>query len=246
MIRIVLLSILAILLGCHSKPTPPASLAHAVALEAGIRDWADKQALGADIHVDWAARPAFDARLTAEIPGQRVRMQLADNAILVFDGQSSWLSPASAANDDIDFALRFWPYLVELSLRIKDAGGEIGPTESLKMSQMDYVSARIVLPPQSRRYMQWVRLFADPKTNRLLAIAFQPTAGASLDEPVPGPRAITFYDFKQIEGVWYPTQWRIWKYNPTEGLFGRPVGSVRVYNLEFVTPRKGAFDRPPG
>jgi hypothetical protein len=58
------------------------------------------------------------------------------------------------------------------------------------------------------------------------------------------PRAITFYNFENLEGVRMATEWKFWRWNAEVGIYDKPVGSGRVYNLEFIAPKAGAFDRP--
>jgi hypothetical protein len=73
---------------------------------------------------------------------------------------------------------------------------------------------------------------------------YQPPAGAAGSDAASNSLAITFYDFKVVEGVRLAQIWRFWRWSSKEGIYGKPIGEARVYNLDFVVPKAGAFTRP--
>lgn len=234
-------------LGCHSKSIQPTTLAEQISHANNASDWRLQRALTGDIHADFESQPSFDARFTYEISSGRVRMLLPDDTVLVFDGQTAWVSPTSSAVKNARLILTSWPNFIAVPFKLGDADVQVGPTESRTLAGQTYDTARLTLPPgQSDSANDWYIVYADPKTHRVHAMAYLFTHGRKLDDIDNNPHAITYYDFKEFSGIVIPTSWRFWQWNPTEGIFGKPIGSGRIYNLEFVTPKANAFVKPTG
>src|SRR3954453_21763186 len=91
-------AILALLVGgcggCRHHAEP--ELVEKLFINIGRENWALEPAMGLDIHIETVGRPNFDARITQDVKSNRVRMQLADDTILVFDGSAAWVSPPTA------------------------------------------------------------------------------------------------------------------------------------------------------
>jgi hypothetical protein len=232
-------------LGCHSKPVQHATLAEQISHAHDASDWRLQRALTGDIHAEFESEASFDAKFTYEISSGRVRMLLPDDTVLVFDGQTAWVSPASSPVKNARSILKTWPNFIAVPFKLGDVGVQVGPTESRTFAGQKYDTARVTLPPrQADSPDDWYIVYADPQTHRVHALAYLFTHGRKLDDPNNSPHAVTYYDFKEFGGIVIPTVWRFWQWNPSEGIYGKPIGSGRLYNLEFVTPKANAFVKP--
>jgi hypothetical protein len=228
-----LLLIVTSLIGCHSKPAPR-PLQERLADAHGEDSYRRQTSLGADIHVEMDDGKVFDARITYDLKAGRCRMQLADNTILVWDGQRAWVSPPTAEPKDPKYHLTHWPFLITLPFHGKDPGTTFSGAEPMELAGAKYDTVKMTRPDGA-----WYRFFVDAESQWAKGLAYQ-------TKQMERPAAITFYDFDRWEGMTLPREWKFWQWNPEVGLFGKPLGRARVYNIEFVTPKKDAFTPPPG
>ena len=243
--RIAFLLICCIAMGCARTPKPTPPLWEQISEAHDSEAFRKHTALSGDIHIDFVGRPAFDARFIYEIKTGRTRMQLADDTILVFDGHDAWVAPASSTFTDARFALRTWTHFIMLPFKLDDKSIRWEPTETRALAGRQYDSARISFPSGSVDAPDdWYILYADKVTHRLNGVAYIVSYGRSVQEAADHPQAITFYDFKNTDGSEIPLAWRFWQWNKEEGIFGQPLGSARIYNLDFMTPKTNAFARP--
>jgi hypothetical protein len=243
--RIAVVALLTVMLGCARTPKPTPPLWQQISEAHDVDSWRKHTALSGDIHIEFVGRPAFDARFIYDIKTGRVRMQLADDTILVFDGTNAWVSPASSTYKDARFALRTWTHFIALPFKLDDKSIQWSPRETKTLAGREYDSARITFAANSVDAADdWFILYADKTTHRIDAVAYIVSYGRSAQEAAEHPQAITFYDFKNIDGSEISLTWRFWQWNKDEGIFGQPIGSARIYNLDFTTPKSNAFARP--
>ena len=231
------------LAGCHSQPATR-TLLEKIDEVHGLAYWKDNPALGGDLHIEVEGRPPLDLRFTYDIKTGRTRMQLADDTILVWDGQKAWVSPASSPAQRARFTLRTWPFFVALPFMLRDGtiteerdrplGGENIPSFRLMRS------AAVSDTPED-----WHIVYADPQTHLLRGVTYITSFGRSKEEAEKNAHAITCYNYKNFDGVRIAQEWRLWNWNPQVGLAGMPVGTARIYNLEFISPKPNAFVKPP-
>lgn len=232
--RLPLLLLVALTLaGCHTKKAPP-PLQERLVDEHGEDSYRRQDALGADIHVAMEDGQVFDARITYDLRNGRCRMQLPDNSIRVWDGQRAWVSPPTAQPKDPKYHLTHWPFMITLPFHVRDPGTTVSPTEPMDLAGATYDTVKMTRPDGS-----WYRLYVDKDPAWLKAVAYQTPR---MDRPA----AVTYYDFSRWEGITLSREWKFWQWHPDSGIFGKPLGRARVYNVEFVIPRKDAFTPPAG
>lgn len=240
---------LTLLTACHSAPTPEKSLAREVSDAHGLWEWQNGGALAGDIHVEWQGLPNFDAQFVFETRTNRARMQLADDRILVFDGQTAWVCPASTDTAFAKLHLLTWPQLISMPFAL---GQVEQPPFRGQLRQLSSQSCETVqLPVPGPKYP--TTLYFDPQTHLLRGMVYpeqwaapQLASEPSASRTSPPPMiAVTFYRYEQFNGVTLPTQWRFWRWNETLGIHGHPIAWARLYNFEMTWPKKTAFVKPP-
>jgi hypothetical protein len=232
--------------GCHTAPKSTPTPIEALGKAHGLESLRSSDALSGDLHIV-LEKQRFDARFTADLRSDRFRMQLADDTIIVYDGKDIWISPAASTLKDARFISRNWLSFVMIPFKVAAGSANVGPFEKQTLAGHEYDAAKVTFNPTQRDWPDdWFRIFIDPKTHYLSAMAFVLTYGKTVDEANLYPKAVTFYDYKNQDGVFFPTTWRFWTYHAKEGLFGPPIGEGRLYNLEFAKPKSTTYTPPPG
>jgi hypothetical protein len=242
-----LLAMLAVgLAGCHSTPAAK-PLDVRIADAHGWDRYNELDSLAGDIHVAFKDGSQFDARFIHEMKSGRTRMQLADESVLVFDGQSVWVWPANSPVKDPGYNLTTWPFLVTLPMRLHSAGSTLSQPTTRSWAGTEYNSLTLSFGSGTGdRSNDWFVLYADKESHLLKAVGYVITRGRSPAVTEKDAVGLTMYNFKQREKVLFAEDWKIWRYNRDEGFFGLPIGEARVYNIEFYKPKASTFAPPEG
>ena len=234
------------LAGCHSV-TAVKPLDVRIYDAHGWDKYNEGQALAGDIHIAFKDGSQFDARFVHEMKSGRTRMQLADESVLVFDGQSTWVWPANSTVKDPRYNLTTWPFLVTLPMRLHSAGATLSEPTTRKWAGMDYDTLTLSFSPNAGdRSNDWFVVYADKESHLVKAVGYVITSGRSLIVAEKETVGLTLYNFKQHGKVLFAEDWKIWRYNKEEGFFGLPLGDARVYNLEFYEAGAKTFAPPEG
>jgi hypothetical protein len=241
------------LTGCASTKKAPPPFGLRVAQAHGYSDWQGKKdALKADVHLTiFGETPGqnrfFDADFTYECSTGRTRMHLADNTVIVFDGKKTWVSPADAKVQKPRFIVKTWPFMVAAPLRLMEPGITHGEVEMRPLGGQQCPTMKLSFAPGADHGdADWCIAYADPKTYKLLALTYALPAGKGVDGFSEDTLAVTFYEPRQVDGIVFGTEWRIWKWNKEFGFYDKPIAEGRVYNIEFLYPKKNQFTAPPG
>lgn len=251
--RWILAGAITVAAGCASAKKEPPSFGQRIAKAHGYTWWKGKHdALAADVHLTILDENPdlnrfFDAHFTYDCSTGKTRMQLADNTIIVWDGQKAWVSPATSKVQKAKFMVRTWPFMVAAPVRLNEPTLIAGPVEKRPFAGQQCPTAKLTFAPGADHGAEdWCIAYADPKTYRLLSLAYALKGGKGVDGFSDDALAVTYYGVRMADGVTFSTEWRIWKWNKDVGIYGKPIAEGRVYNIEFVYPKKTDFDRPEG
>jgi hypothetical protein len=240
----VALVFMAMLAGCQSRQAGPRPLAQRIEEAHGIGAWEHRRALVGDMHIQIDDRPALDMRFIYDINTGRTRMQLADDTILVWDGQQAWVSPPSSQTRQARHTLRVWPHLVVLPFMLHQAGTTIDDERDRALGGEQVPSFRLTPGRGPLDAPSAYIIYADPQTNLIRGVACISPDGREPGQIDQNIRAVTYYKYRHIEGARIAQEWRLWDWNPQVGLVGMPIGWARIYNLDFGNPKPNAFVKP--
>ncbi|MEM6854550.1 MAG: hypothetical protein AAF593_09095 [Planctomycetota bacterium] len=182
----------------------------------------------------------------------RVRLELEGGIIIVYDGQTAWLSPADAAvpGPPARFHVLTWPYFVAVPYKLDDPG-----TAHADAGAHPIRSADEVLPGTKITFGEgvgdtpddWYMAFADPDTGYLTALSYIVTYGVAAEEANKQASIVLYDDFVDVDGVPFATTWTFHYWTPGEGLVGEPKGNAKLSNIAFVDELPAdAFVKPEG
>ena len=236
------------LAGCEETPRPAtAKLAQRIAEAHGMKAWQAKRAVAAEITAYFGGQEMISGSMVYDHHQGRVRMETGAGAVLVFDGATAWVSPASATVPMARFQLLTWPYFLAAPFKLQDPGSHLAETEPLALDGRTHETARLTFDPGvGESPDDWYILYADPDTHRLAAMAYIVTYGATLEKAEEEPHSIVYHDFVVVDGVTLPARWTFHHWSAEQGPHGDPIGRVELANLRFVEPDDAAFARPAG
>lgn len=212
----------------------------------GKEAWERAGAVSADLSLSMGGNQVLAGRLLFTPQVGRSRLELADGTVAVFDGEGAWVSPAAADLPQARFHLLTWPYFLAAPFKLRDPGAHLEDLGTRPHDGVEHPAARLTFDPGvGDSPDDWYVVYRDPATGRLAAMAYVVTyGGRSAEEAAAEPHAITYHDFRQVDGATLPTTWRLWNWSEEEGIHGDPLGEVILADLAFVTPPPDAFARP--
>lgn len=212
----------------------------------GLAVWQSHEAIQANFALEFSGKPALTGTMLFDTSVSRVRMELVDGTLLVFDGQSAWISPAESAMAQARFHLLTWPYFMAASMKLRDPGTHLTPLDPMPLHGQQLPAATLTFDSEiGDSPDDWYILYRDPMSQRLAAMAYIVTyGGVPAEEAEKEVHAITYDDFQVAEGVTLVTRWSFWMWNAQQGTHGQPMGQARLTNIKFTNPQPDAFKKP--
>jgi len=235
------------LMGCETTYqqafTQPIERAHAG------RAWRGQKAFESEIVVEFGGNVMLDGTLLMTTDMSKVRFDLRDRTVLVFDGQAAWVSPASSEQAMARFHLLTWPYFVAAPYKLADPGTYLQPRDDATLvidgDTATYNTAKLTFAEDvGDTPDDWYVIYRDMKSNRLTAMAYIVTYGTAKEVAEQEPHAVVYGRYRTVDGVPVPTEWKFYNWSEADGVTGDAIGVVRLVNPRFVVPRVGLFDKP--
>lgn len=232
--------------GCATAPAEPSGdLAAEVAEFHGVDAWRGKKAVRTKIHLVFGDKLNLKGELLYAPHANKVRLELEDGTLLVFDGERAWMKPEFPR---ARFHLLTWPYFLAAPFKLGDPG-----------TRLEEVGQHVLFPgtaPQRVAHLtfgvgigdtpdDWYDVYVSPE-GRLNALGYIVTYGKDMAAAEKAPHACVYDSFHEHEGVLLALSYRFYDWNREEGVTGGPIGLVDLMNLRYVTPKAGEFTKPPG
>lgn len=211
----------------------------------GGEAWDAQSAVAADIRVEFGGNLMIDGRMITDTPVGQTRFELADGTVLVFDGKDAFTAPADSKFQGTRFHVLTWPYFLAAPMKLDDPGAHLEALgkrpfrdgKSLDAARLTFGDGVGDSPDD------WYVVYRDDD-GQLAGMAYIVTFGKSAEEAEKEPHAITYHDYKKVDGVSLATRWTFWNWNEKDGLVGEPIGKVTLDNIQFVEPAADAFKGP--
>lgn len=210
--------------------------------------WRAHQAFAADMTLEFGGDTAFEGRLITAPDAAHTRTTRADDdAVLVFDGDTAWVSPAAAEWSDARFHALTWPYFLAAPHKLADPGTNLEPLGTKPLGDVEHETARLTFDAGvGDAPDDWYVVYRDPASDRVAAMAYIVTFDTPAEEAEQEPHAIVYRDYTDVDGVPIPTTWEFYNWNEEEGVHGDPIGRITVSDPRFVPADEGTFSAPEG
>lgn len=211
----------------------------------GYSTWRSKGAVQADIVVR-QGETVIEGVMTYDIRGKRSRLDLKNGAILVFDGEQAWVTPADAPFERARYHLQIWPFFFAAAFRMQEPGMVYSHYamrtlrgESLDSFMLSYEPGMGDWPDD------WYLCFAEPKSHELRSMVYITTyGGRTRQDAEEDIHAIVYESYNTVDKLILPVQCSLWKWNANRGIHGEQLGSVEFRKIRFVQLDAGLFAKP--
>lgn len=232
-------------LGCSSTSPFHRQFAQKVEAAHNADAWRAGDVLRTDITVAFSGGVPVDGTLYMETSGdERVRLELKDGSMLVWDGQDAWLSPADSTFEGGRFHVLTWSYFIALPYKLRDPGTRLTDDGTVTLEGRTLDSGYLAFGPDvGDSPDDWYRVLID-HTGMVHAAGYIVTFGKT-DDPAAMPSSIVIYeDHRPVAGVPLPHKWRFYHWSRDKGIDGEPKGHVTLANAAFVPMNEAWFNEP--
>ncbi len=222
--------------------------AYAASIDAahGGDAWRTHHAVRATIRVSLGENEVIHGTMLYEYRTGRVRMELVDNTVLVFDGEHAWVSPAEAPGPiGARFHLLTWPYFLAAPFKLRDPGAHLELMGEIPLDDQKCQGGRLTFDFEvGDTPDDWFIIYQSAETGRIAAMAYIVTYATLPREARRDPHAIRYLDEIEVDGVWFARRWVFRHWSGSKGLHDEAMGEARLSDIEFVKPDEDAFVKP--
>lgn len=202
-----------------------------------VEDFKDKEVIAFDIELFFGGNKRLDGTVYAKTNSTGVRIERADGATLVYDGEQVYKTPADADWQGARFDIFTWQYFFMAPFKFTDPGTNWEPMADATMDGETYACAKLTFEPGTGDAPDdWYIAYKDQETDRLQGLAYIVTfGGKEQEEAEVEPHGITYHDYETVDGVPIAKTWKFWLWTEEEGMkMDQTIGEATISNVRFV------------
>ncbi|MEM0914324.1 MAG: hypothetical protein AAGK09_06895 [Planctomycetota bacterium] len=207
-----------------------------------------QDAVKADFEVDFPGMVELSGTMWFTPAVGKTRLELDDGTVIVFDGQTCWVTPESAATPRARFHALTWPYFAALPNKLSEPGVHLESVGMLPAAGERMPALKMTFDGGvGDAPDDWYYVFSDEQ-GAVRAASYIVTFGKSDEEAAAAEdnaSIILYQGYQPVDGVPMSTDW-IFGYWDKESGMGLVKGSAGLSDVQFVSPPSGAFERPAG
>lgn len=213
----------------------------------GREAWLSRPALAAALEIDFGGNTILEGDITFTTDMSRSRIDTAAGPRVTWDGTTAWVSPGVAQLPMARFHVLTWPYFLLAPIKLRDPGSRLEPLGKRELRSGTYDAARLSFEAGvGDSPDDWYVVYANPETHRLHAMAYIVTFGTTVEKAEEAPHAIVYDELAEVEGALVPTRMRFYLWSEEDGIYGDPIGELRLAAPRFVAAGPETFEIPEG
>ncbi|MGB3179999.1 MAG: hypothetical protein WBB45_01320 [Cyclobacteriaceae bacterium] len=230
-----------------STKSAESSFAESIGIAHGDDTWNSHQAIQGDITVVFNGSERIKGNMIAETSVGRVRIELMDSTILVWDGNKAWVSPDTSSMQGARFHLKTWPYFLAAPMKLDDPGTVWQDMTDGELLGQNYTRRKLTFKSGTGDSPDdWYIIYKEPDTDKLKAMSYIVTYGNTVEKASEAPHVIVYDDYQEVDGTMLARSWKFYNWSEEKGIQGDSIGYVTVSNLSFTEVADSLFTEPTG
>lgn len=204
----------------------------------------EHEAIAFHIKLNFGGSNRLDADIRMTTNSEKVRLDRADGASLIYNGKEVYLSPSAANDAGARFDIFTWQYFFALPFKLTDPGTVWEDKGYRRLDGRKYETSKLTFISNTGDSPDdWYLIYKDPETSRLKAAAYIVTFSKEKEEAEKNPHLIVYSKYKMIEGVAFASKWKFYNWNEENGL-GKLLGEAEISNIHFFENKESLFKKP--
>ncbi len=223
------------------------SVAVSIAEAHGEKQWDALPGVQLDLELYFGGKKRIIGTMKMNPEASKSRIEDQSGAVIVFDGERAWITPAQNDFTKPRFEALTWPYFLAASFKLDDPGTRLQASGVKKIEDKMYATAKLTFGDGvGDSPDDWYVLYQDLEKKTLKAMAYIVTYGKSKGNVALEPHAIVYDDFQTTGGITLARKWRFYHWSEEKGVYGEPIGEATLSNISFPELPADTFERPPG
>jgi len=204
----------------------------------------NKEAIQFDIRLQFRGKERLKGRITTTTNSVVGLLELSTGEKMYVNKDKVFCSAALADKKSVRFDAYTWSYFFLFPYKLSDDGVQWQDLGQMQYPKKTYNPYKLTFAAGTGDDPQdWYIVFADPKSKLIDHAAYIVTANKSQAEAEKDPHAISYSEYKNIDGIPIAHQWTFWEWRKDKGLT-KELGSAEIYNVQFVADTISDFSVP--
>lgn len=206
-----------------------------------VESYHAQEAVAFDIELYFRGKLRLDANISLLTGSGKIRLDKKDGTSLIWDGKEVWVNPADKGSPSARFDMFTWQYFFEAPYKFSDPGTYWENTGEKSLDDQPYNTAKLTFAPGTGdSHKDWYLVYSPEKTSLVYAMAYIVTFSKSEEEASVEPHAISYTDYRDVEGIPMAHRWDFWMWTEEQGIFDS-LGYAHLQNIRFFTPEPEHF-----
>lgn len=200
-----------------------------------VSDFLSHECVSFDLNLIFGGKEAFKGRVYTMTNSSAIRLDYADGKKLLLNNDEiyTYAEPIPTRKISDRFALFTWQYFFMAPFKLGDPGTNWEEIPEIRMSDNNYASQMLTFDEGTGDGPNdYYIMHPHPTTNLLAHMGYIVTAGSTdIRKAESNAHAISYQDYKEIEGIPFSHKWIFSDYVKGLGL-GKQIGEATVSNIK--------------
>ena len=188
-----------------------------------------------DIVLEFGGTERLNGTMTLATNSTAGKIAYKNGKELYYDQDKVFASPQTENTGSARFAAYTWSYFFLFPYKLSDPGTNWSEVSEVNLNGDVYNSQKLTFGAGiGDAPDDWYIAYSDPHTHLLKVAAYIVTAGGTtVEEAEEDPHAISYHDYKDLNGVALARSWKFWEWRKDSGLT-RQLGKAELSNFTFL------------
>jgi len=201
-------------------------------------------AVSMDLALTFGGRERFRGKMSMLTSTGKLRLDPEDGPTTIFDGKEVYQVMDSTDMVGSRFAVFTWTYFFALPYKLSDPGTIWNDYPNKDLGGKTYNAEKLTFEDGTGDSSKdWYIAYTDLQSNLIYCAPYIVTYSNSAEEAEEDPHAITYSDYREVDGIPMAHSWKFWAWRAEEGLTDE-LGFASLDNIEFIDEVGSMFDKP--
>jgi len=212
-----------------------------------LDEFRKKEIVSFDIKLTFRGNERLNASIYSTTNSSKVLVENAEQTRLLFDGNEIWIHPQDSLYDGARFDALTWSYFFMAPFKLNDPGTHHAEPKMLPYQEDDSLMTTKMTFGENIGDApdDWYVVYQNEESKVLEAMAYIVTfGGRDQAKAAQNPHAISYSDYKKVEGIPFAHKWEFWNWSEKNGL-AEQLGEATISNIQF-SDDASIFDKKEG
>lgn len=199
--------------------------------------------ISADIVLTWRGNEALRGTMSMLTSTGKLRID-EEGLTTIYDGKEVYITPDTVDAPGARFGIFTWTYFMALPYKLNDPGTIWNDTPFNTLGEKTYDSKKLTFADGTGdSSLDWYICYTDKESHLLECAAYIVTYSSSQEDAEVDPHAVTYEDYRDVDGIPISHAWKFWAWREAEGLTEQ-LGHAELENIRFLEETPEMFSKP--